>query len=307
MTYRLKAYVLLIVSALISGFAGPVIKLTLGQLTPEVFLLYRFFIASIAMVVMLPFVKLKIPKKPGVLRDFLIFGFLNVTLSLGFLFWGASKTTLLEMSLLSIFGPIVAIVIAHFALREHITKQEKIGIGTAFIGSFVLIVGPFLATGDHIGQISGNVLIILALVSGSIGSIMVKRLLRQGVDAMTLTHVPFLIGFISFLALIIARGTLTESIIMIRNLSLPYHLGVAYMALLSGTLAYYLGTKAQKSIEVSEAAIFSYIYPIMSAFLAISLLGEKIYPQLIIGAIITFVGVFIAEVKRRKRDKQSLS
>lgn len=299
MSYRLKAYFLLIISALISGFAGPVIKLTLGQLTPEVFLLYRFFIATIAAIIMLPFVHLKIPKKPGVLKDFLLFGFLNVTLSLGFLFWGASKTTLLEMSLLSIFGPIIAIVIAHFTLREHVTKQERVGILVSFFGSFILVVGPFLATGDHIGQISGNILVILSLISGALGSIMVKRLLRQGVDTLTLVNVPFVIGFVSFLVLIIAQGNLAPSINSIINLPLPYHLGVAYMALLSGTLAYYLGTKAQKSIEVSEAAIFSYIYPVMSAFLAISLLGEKIYPQLIVGAFITFVGVFIAEVKRR--------
>ena len=70
------------------------------------------------------------------------------------------------------------------------------------------------------------------------------------------------------------------------------------MAFLSGSLAYYLGNKAQKTIEIGDAAVFSYLYPIFSTPLAVLWLGEKITPMFIIGGIIITIGVVMAEIKK---------
>ena len=72
------------------------------------------------------------------------------------------------------------------------------------------------------------------------------------------------------------------------------------MALLSGSLAYYLSNKAQKSIEIGEASIFAYLYPIFSTPLAVIWLGEKITPMFTMGAVIIAIGVAIAEIKKRR-------
>ncbi|PJA42810.1 EamA family transporter, partial [Candidatus Woesebacteria bacterium CG_4_9_14_3_um_filter_39_10] len=40
--HRLKAYILLLIVAVIWGIAGPVIKFTLGGFPPLLFLTYRF-------------------------------------------------------------------------------------------------------------------------------------------------------------------------------------------------------------------------------------------------------------------------
>ena len=72
------------------------------------------------------------------------------------------------------------------------------------------------------------------------------------------------------------------------------------MAIVSGSLAYYLFNKAQKTIEISEASVFSYLYPLFSAPLAVLWLGESITPVFIIGGIIIAIGVTIAEVKKKR-------
>jgi drug/metabolite transporter (DMT)-like permease len=72
------------------------------------------------------------------------------------------------------------------------------------------------------------------------------------------------------------------------------------MAVLSGNLAYYLNNLGQRTIEVSEAAPFSYLYPIFSAILAVFLLGDRLTPTIIVGSIIIFIGVFLAEWKKRR-------
>jgi drug/metabolite transporter (DMT)-like permease len=87
-------------------------------------------------------------------------------------------------------------------------------------------------------------------------------------------------------------------------MKLQYHAGVWYMAILSGTLAYFLYVRGQKSIEVSEAALFNYLQPIFSIPLAVFWLQESLTPTFVIGAIIIACGVIIAEYK--KKYKKSL-
>ncbi len=79
------------------------------------------------------------------------------------------------------------------------------------------------------------------------------------------------------------------------------HLGVWYMALLSGTLAYTLQNRAMQTIEVGEASIFGYLMPIWAAPLAFWWLGEKITIPFIIGACVIAIGVVIAESKKNRR------
>ena len=74
------------------------------------------------------------------------------------------------------------------------------------------------------------------------------------------------------------------------------------MALLSGSLAYTLSHAGQKTIEIGEAAVFSYLYPLFAAPLAVLWLGEKITPSFIFGGLVITVGVVIAEYKKRKKN-----
>jgi drug/metabolite transporter (DMT)-like permease len=298
--YRTKAYLFLLVSAVISGIAGLVLKLTLDGISVEVFLFYRFFISSVAVIFLLPFVKLKIPKKPSVLLNFLLFGFLNTTVALGFLFLGASHTTLLNLSLITLISPLLAIFAGYLLLHEHISKRLKIGILVSVLGAFTILIGPFIRTGDNLGEVSGNIFILISVFAGVYSTILVKKLLRQGADPLSLTNASFVIGFISFLIIIFIKGDFENSINIIKNLPLSLHLGVFYMALISGTLAYYLGTSAQRSIEVSEAAVFSYIPSVIASILAILVVGDPITPEIVIGTVITLVGVYLAETRKRR-------
>ena len=71
------------------------------------------------------------------------------------------------------------------------------------------------------------------------------------------------------------------------------------MALISGTFAYYLWHKAEKTIEVGEVNLIAYLYPIFGAPLSILWLKEKIDIFFIIGGIIIAFGVILAELKKK--------
>ena len=77
------------------------------------------------------------------------------------------------------------------------------------------------------------------------------------------------------------------------------------MAIISGTFAFWLSNKAQKSIEIGEQSLFSYLYPLFSLPLAVIWLGEKVTSMHIIGGVIIVIGVAIAEVKKKRYNTTS--
>ncbi len=298
-SYRLRACYLFLIVVLIWGAAGPVIKLTLNGLSPDIFLLYRFFLSSLVTLFLIPFGILKFPRNSKILLNVFLYGFLNSTVSLGLLFWGTEKTTLLDMSLISILGPVITILFGYYFLKETITLKEKIGIAIAIIGSGIILIEPILDIRDGLGPIFGNILIFGSIITAAASTVILKKLLRENINPVALSNISFLIGFLTLVPFILIKYKIVYLTTVLFNLPLVYHLGVFYMAFLSGTLAYALVNTAQKSIEVSEAALFSYLYPIISAILAVFLLGDKLTLAVVIGSTITFVGVAVAEIKKR--------
>ncbi|HJX59500.1 MAG TPA: DMT family transporter [Patescibacteria group bacterium] len=297
---RLRAYLLLTFTAVLWGLAGPIIKLTLGEISSFPFLVYRFGLSSVfALIYAFATHFRHIPRKFDLLLFVLAYAFLNSTVALGFLFEGLEKTTVLDMSLISMFGPLLISAAGVKFLNEKITKREKIGIAIAFIGTFFTVIEPIIISGDGFGKITGNLLILASLIVAAIVTVLDKKLLRDGVDPTFLANISFVVGFVTITPLAIAQTGFPALVESLRGLSLSGHLGVAYMAIISGTLAYSLWNMAQKTIEISEASLFAYLYPLFAAPLAVIWLGEKVTPVFLIGAAIVAVGVGVAEVKKR--------
>lgn len=297
---RSKAYFFLLLTAIIWGVAAVVIKFTLKGISPLPFLTYRFFLSALIALISFIFIKPKLPKKPILIIWVIIFSLLSTVFGLGFLFLGLNQTTVLNLSLIALIGPLLLALAGVIFLKEHMTKREKIGAAVAFGGAFFTIIEPVLESGGGLGSLSGNILIILYLVSDITSVIILKKLLRDNISALTLTHISFLIAFLVILPIYLTRYNFSDLGNTIANLSLVYHAGVWYMAIFSGTIAYALRAKAQKTIKVEQASLFGYLTTVFTAPLAVLWLGEQITPLFVIGALIIASGVFIAEFKTSK-------
>mgnify|MGYP001557849720 CR=1 FL=1 len=293
MSARVRAYILLLIAVAIWGFAGPVIKFTLGYFDPVVFLTYRFFLTSLVLIPLLfilePHFWLKLSHFTP--RDWfylVICGLTGTSLQLLLLFWGFDLTTSIDASLISSASPILSTLAAWWFLKDRITTREKIGITIAFIGSIVVVFQPFS------GSLAGNLLVVAADVVWVAYLILSKKLLRLQLSPLFITASNFFIGLLSMsVILFFSRPTLYSL------LSTPFsaHLGVVYMALLSGALAYFLFQRAQKSIETSEANVFTYLMPLFAPPLAFLWLHEPITLPFLIGSAVIATGVVISEIK----------
>lgn len=303
MSPRLSAYLLLLVVSVIWGVAGPVIKFTLHDFPPLIFLSYRFAISGVIALVYFATTKTRLPTKPKDIGLATLYSIFAVTLALGLLFFGFDKTTSLTGTLLTAMAPIVVVAAGAMFLKEHVTKVERVGITIAFAGTLLTVAGPLFngSSGSLLGSLEGNGLVILSIFVDAVATLSAKIIVRGRFSPTGLTHYSFLVGFISIAPFALLVHTWPTIVQTIFKASFAAHIGIWFMAIASGTLAYALRNRALKTIEMSETTVFSYLYPLWAAPLSIFWLGEKLTLPFIIGACIIAAGVYIAENKRRQK------
>lgn len=300
-SHRARAYFYLLLVSIIWGVATPVIKYTLGGISPLPFLTYRFSISAGLAVLAILFFERKHLK--NIIANFWeagIYSFITTTFALGILFIGLEKTTVLDAALITAVGPLVTAIAGVLFLKEVITRREKLGIAIAFSGTLIAVFEPLFNGGLKDIQLTGNFLVVFYIIIMSGSSVLSKRLVRKDVDPLTLTNFSFIIGFLTLLPFALSQTNLGELGTQVVNLQPNYHLGVWYMAILSGTAAYALWVRGQKSIEISEAGLFAYLMPLFSTPLGVFWLGEKITTPFIVGGLLIATGVIIAEVKKKR-------
>lgn len=300
---RLRSYIYLILVALIWGAAAPIIKFTLEGIDPLPFMSYRLAIASVFSLIFF-IVKIKRGKKFKRLRAHLplaiTYGFLAVPLSLGFLFLALDKTTVLDLTLTGVIAPMIVMAGGALFYRDHITHKEKVGISIVLLGVILNSIYPLLSGGSDI-ILTGNFLLILYLLADSGSILLSKQAVRYKIQSSNLTNLAFIVGALTLIPLTIVIYGGQNLLNSLLNLPFKYHLGVWYMALMSGNLAYYLFVRGQRSIEVSEAVLFGYLQPLFTIPLAVFWLGETLRTSFILGAVIIAIGLFVAEYKRQTK------
>lgn len=303
MNKRATAALLLLLVSLMWGAASPIVKWTLTWFDPWLFLTYRFALSTLIALPYLSFSKAKLPTKLSDQWLVLLTGFVSAPLSLFLFFEALDKTTALSGSLITAAGPLFLILGGVLFFRDRISKNEKIGITVAITGTILTVIGPLILNGhaDSLGKLEGNGLMLLAVMTDIIAALLSKEAMKKGIDASLVAQTQFVVGFSMFLPLLFLRQSPETAWMTIVDAPWQAHLGVLYMAVISGTIAYTMRNIAVKTIEVSESALYVYLQPLWAAILAVVWLREAITPSYILGGIVIAIGVLIAERKKKMR------
>jgi drug/metabolite transporter (DMT)-like permease len=302
---RLTAYGLLLITSIIWGVAGPVIKYTLADFPPIIFLAYRYGISAIVALFMIAHAPSDLPS--SVKKWLHVFGYsiFIPILSLGTLFFGFDHTSSITGTLIAATGPVFVAIAGAMVFKDKISVLEKIGICLAIFGTIVTAIDSNGSLSTILGSQSGNLLILVSCVFTAIGMVYSKKSIYDHVSPMMITNLGFIVAFLFFLPLSFIIYSPHHVINTIVNAPMSAHLGVLYMAILSGTLGYFFSNWSEKVLDIGESAIFSYLGPIWAAPVAILLLGETITTPEIIGGCFIASGVILAEYRKRKNRTRS--
>ncbi len=284
---RRKAIFALILANTIWGAASPIFKLALQNIPPFTLAYIRFFGASL---ILFPFTykNLSVDRKDW--SKLILLSIMGITINISFFFWGLEKAPSINAPIIASSGPIFIYLFSIFILHEKAHPKILIGILLSLIGVLIFVGQPILNKGID-GSLVGNIFFVIAAL-GAVGHALISKKILTKYRSLTITFWSFIIGSITFLPFFVK-----EMVNLHPLLTLDYRgwVGITFGVLLSSALGYSLFEWGIEQIETQEVGIFTYIDPLVATLIALPLLGEAITPIFLIGSILIFAGIAIAE------------
>lgn len=275
-----------------SGFVGTKLSLD-GGLTPLQLITIRFFIATILInTIFYKKIKSNINKdaiKCGAIMGLFLF-IAFVVQTIGLLYTTPSKN-----AFLTAVNVVIVPFIGFFIYRQ---KLDKIGV----ISSLITLVGiGVLSLEDDLSINIGDFLTIICAFGYALHIFFTSEFTKKH-SPIVLTAVQFSVTFVLSLIvqILLGEGNL--------NANLTGYVGALYLGIFSTTIAFLLQTICQKRVNETKTAIILSTEAVFGALFSIILLHEVVTPRMIIGSIIIFISIIMAETKLSflKRNKLNL-
>jgi drug/metabolite transporter (DMT)-like permease len=281
------AILAIIFANIIWGAAPPIFKWSLDSIQPFTLGFIRFYIAS---VLLLPFTwrHLKVARKDITLL--LLISFVGVPVHIGIFLAGLQYAPSINVPIIGSAGPIFIIIASTFLFHERQRKKVILGTLVSLAGVLMIILRPVIEHGFD-SAIIGNLFFLFSTFASIMHLFLLKKIMHA-YSSLTITFWTFLIGSMFFLPMLLWEMSSPNFAFTVNFHSV---IGVLYGGLLSSGLSWLLLAFAVKQLAASEIGIFTYIDPIVTALVAMPLLGEQITFSYLLGTVMVFLGIFLAE------------
>ncbi len=282
-----KAVLFLILANIIWGAGSPIFKWSFQDISPLTLAFLRF---CIPVLVLLPFFK---HFQSIRIRDaffFVLLGLFNCTINIGLYFIGLQYTSSINQPIIGSAGPIFVIIGSVFFLKDKAKRKVLLGNLIGLTGVLFIVLEPLMMN-HHYSSFLGNTLFVLSTISGSLGTLVSKRLTSR-------YNTPTLIFWTFFVAAISLLPVPFEEIshhTFLLNLNMQGIIGILFGGLFSSLIAYGLFFWGLRYIKASETSVFSYIDPVAAILIAAPLLHEYPTPIFVVGSLLVFFGIYVAE------------
>ena len=187
--------------------------------------------------------------------------------------------------------PLIAAVIAVVFLRERLGPIGWFGLCLGVGGVALIAIPRVLASGGG-STAFGLVLVIMATSGVAVGNIAIKSLATR-IDAAMAMGLQLLIGAIPISILAFT----TESPTAI-DWSPQFIISLLSLALPGTALAYWLWQVTLQSLDVSKAAAFSFLVPIIGVSVGALFFSEPMTMNVFGGGALAAIGVYLASRPR---------
>ena len=280
----------LIIANIIWGGASPIFKFALENIPPFTLAFIRFFFASFFF---LPFVfKYRHQLTWRNAFEICVSAFFGITVNISTFFLGLARTQSINAPIIASSEPVFIFLLSVIFLKERGSKKVFAGMLLALIGVLVIILSPIFLDGKVLvgGEIVGNFLFLLASFGAVFNTIMNKDILKR-VHPVLLTYVSFLFGALTFFPFMLSELHTWS----FHNLNIEGWTGIIFGVILCSATAYYLFNYAMAKLNAQEVGLFTYIDPVAAVIIAIPLIGEYPNAYFLIGSVLVFGGIFLAE------------
>jgi len=290
---KTSALVSMVFVVFIWGSAATVTKLGVQEMPPFLFALIRNAIASsLLMLFYLYRRKTKtqrssqpLPWKKIVWMGFTGITFFSILFTLALVYTSASTGALIQG-----FIPVAIVLLAIIFLKEKPEVPHIAGIFFSVIG--VILIG-FIGIAPAGDSLTGNVLMILSVISWAVYTIISKSLRDH--DPVTITAFSTVAGTI-FLIPVAAAEQWGKPL---PPVSLNAWAAMLYLAIFSSAICFILYNRTLKILPAATVGNLLNLDPLIGAVIAIIVLNDKITLWQITGGLLVLAGIMLSSRQKK--------
>ncbi len=251
---------------------------------------------SISAAILFWITSLFIPKEPVNRKDLLyMFGcsFFGVVINQTLFLVGLDMTTPINSSIILSTNPIFAFVFAALILRERITFLKGTGLAIGLSGVLLLILQngtPDLASTTFLG----DVYTLVNTISWAFYTVIIKRMLEK-YHPVTVMKWTFLFGMLTNIPVGYHQWITTDW----SSIPLIAWLQIGFVIVGATYLGYLLIAFGLRQLSPTIVSTYTYIQPIIAAYLATLMGQDHIDIVMITSALLIFAGVFVVSFQKQ--------
>jgi drug/metabolite transporter (DMT)-like permease len=191
--------------------------------------------------------------------------------------------------LVCLLSPVLISLFSAMLFKESLTRRQILGIGTAALGTLIVITGSFQGGRDFI---YGSLILLLTPFLWATYTLVGKKIMEKYDPFLTVAYVNMLGG------LLLAPFSLVEnSFHLIFTLSLNGWFAVLFLSITCSLLAYYIWFHVISQAGASLASSFMFAEPLITVLVAVAFVGEKVTLCIPLGGLLIFTGVLLVTRK----------
>ena len=292
-----KAYLFVIITALLFGTMEVSCKIGGNDLDPFQLTFLRFLIGG---VVLLPFAAGQMRKRGVRLkgRDILVLagvGIVGVTISMSLFQISIMMCNASTVSVLICVNPFFTMVFAHFMTSEKLNREKFVILAVALAGIFFMLRPWDIQAGN---SWAGMLLMIVSAMFFGLSTVLGK-VSQERLGPIAQTSISFLLGAGALLILMLFMG---RPVIAGTADNIPIILYTGVMVTGLGYYCYF------RSIELSDASTGSFAFflkPAIAPVIAVIVLHETILWNTVIGIILVLLASLLNILYRRRLSDQA--
>ncbi|HXN67221.1 MAG TPA: DMT family transporter [Bradyrhizobium sp.] len=281
-----------LVSSFLGGSAAAITRYLVGNADPVTLAILRWGIGFACLLPVAVLMGVKWPPRrdwPAVtLLGLCFFGLFFVLYNIAIGFTTAARASLALATL-----PLHTMAVGALLRVEPLTMRKTTGVCVAVLGVIAALAAGLSAAPP--GAWRGELIMTGAVFCMAFYNVLSRPFIQRSSALGFLT-----VGMGAGAAALILVGALTGSVGVLGHFSAPQWIAGVYLGIGGGAFAFILWVMALERATPTRVAATMTVNPIAAGLLATQLVGEPITPNLVVGLVAVFAGIWIATTEVKK-------
>jgi drug/metabolite transporter (DMT)-like permease len=198
-----------------------------------------------------------------------------------------------------LLSPILITIFSARLFGDQLRKKQIIGIAVAAAGTLLVVLADLLNLEGSMNFLIGTLILLSTPIMWATYSLLGQKIMQK-YDAFLVVAYVSLLGGVCLMPFSLAEGSFTQ----LFSMTLNDWLSILYLASTCSLLGYFIWFYVLKKAGAT-ASTFLFAEPLITAVFAVMFINEILYPSVIAGAILIFIGVFMVTFNTSKTKSKA--